>query len=98
MNTLEREIATLLVETLNLEISPEDIDPSLPLHGDQGLGLDSIDLLELSVVISKRYGVQIKSDDPGIIEIFGSLNALALTVGNCRTRSIAGSPHEPDRI
>lgn len=86
MNDLEREIATILVDTLNLEIAAEVIDPALPLYGDQGLGLDSIDLLELSVVISKMYGFQIKSDDPNIVEIYASLNALTQTVERFRTK------------
>lgn len=86
MNDLEREVSEILIDALNLEITPEDINPIAPLHGDQGLGLDSIDLLELSVVLSKRYGFQIKSDDPRITEIFASLNALAQTVEDCRTK------------
>lgn len=76
---LELEIATLLVESLNLEVLPTDIEPEAPLY-QEGLGLDSIDLLEISVILSKRYGVQIKSDDPGITRIFTSLRSLCSTV------------------
>lgn len=73
------EIATLLVESLNLEVLAKDIDPESPLY-QEGLGLDSIDLLEISVILSKRYGIQIKSDDPDITRIFTSLRSLSTTV------------------
>lgn len=80
---LEFEIAHLLVESLNLEIAATAIDPNAPLY-QEGLGLDSIDLLEISVILSKRYGVQIKSDDPDITRIFTSLRTLAETVQDRR--------------
>ena len=83
-NPLESELARLLTESLNLDIAPEAIDPAAPLYGE-GLGLDSIDLLELSVVIAKQYGFQIKSDDPAITRIFSSLGALAEAVASRRT-------------
>jgi acyl carrier protein len=86
MNDLEREISGIVIDALNLEMTIDEINPRAPLHGDQGLGLDSIDLLELSVLLSKRYGFQIKSDDPRITEIFASLSALARTVESCRTK------------
>ena len=76
---LEQEIAKLLVESLNLEVAATDIDPEAPLY-QEGLGLDSIDLLEISVILSKRYGVQIKSDDPDITRIFTSLRTLTETL------------------
>lgn len=84
MNALEAELAQLMVESLNLEMAASDIDPQAPLY-QEGLGLDSIDLLELSVVISKQYGFQIKSDDPDITELFSSLSALAQGVSKRRT-------------
>ena len=84
MTDLEREISTLMIESLNLEICLSDIDPDAPLHGASGLGLDSIDLLELSVVLSKRYGFQSKSDDPKIRDIFSSITALAQTISEKR--------------
>ena len=59
---LQREVATLLVEALNLEIAPESIDPPTPLYGE-GLGLDSIDILEVALVVSERYGFQLRADD-----------------------------------
>jgi len=73
----ERELAELIVSTLNLEgVSPADIDPQAPLF-KTGLGLDSIDALELALEISKRYGFQVRSDDENNIRIFSSLRSLA---------------------
>ena len=75
---LENEIANLIVQTLNLEdIKPEDINPEDFLFYE-GLGLDSIDSLELSMALSQKYGFQLKSDDPNNKEIFSSLRSLAL--------------------
>lgn len=79
MTESELEVARLLVESLNLDVPPDVIDPQAPLYRE-GLGLDSIDLLELSVVIGKRYGFQIKSDDPDITKVFSSLAALTETI------------------
>ncbi len=77
MTDLEREVAGIIVSALELEdVSPDDIDPEAPLFRD-GLGLDSIDALELSLAISKRYGVQLKSDDERDREALRSLRALA---------------------
>ena len=73
---LQREVATLLVEALNLEIAPEAIDPQAPLYGE-GLGLDSIDILEVALVVSQRYGFQLRSDDEDNVRIFRSLASLA---------------------
>ena len=76
----ERELAQLLVETLNLEdVAAGDIDPEAPLF-NAGLGLDSIDALELSLAIAKRYGFQLRSDSEGNRRIFSSLRALAAHV------------------
>ena len=58
---LQKEIAGLIVSSLNLDVSPEQIQPDDPLFGE-GLGLDSIDILEVALVLSKRYGIQLKSD------------------------------------
>ena len=73
---LLHEVAGLLVEALNLEMAPEEIDPAAPLYGD-GLGLDSIDMLEVSLVVSKRYGIQLRADDEKNEQIFASLASLA---------------------
>ncbi len=76
----ELELARLIVATLNIEDTrPEEIDPEAPLYGE-GLGLDSIDILEMSLAISKTYGVQLRSDDPDNERIFGSLRTLAAHV------------------
>jgi acyl carrier protein len=73
----ERELAALIVTALNLEgVAPEDIDPQAPLF-KTGLGLDSIDALELALEISKRYGFQLRSDDENNVRIFSSLRSLA---------------------
>jgi acyl carrier protein len=73
---LQREVAVLLVESLNLEITPESIDPQAPLYGE-GLGLDSIDILEVALVVSQRYGFQLRSDDQDNVRIFTSLASLS---------------------
>ena len=76
----EAELATLIVEALNLEdIAAASIDPEAPLFGG-GLALDSIDALELSLEISKRYGVQLRSDDENNRKIFASLRTLSAHV------------------
>lgn len=76
----ERELAELLVETLNLEdVAAADIDPEAPLF-NAGLGLDSIDALELALAISKRYGFQLRSDSDENRRIFASLRALSAHV------------------
>lgn len=79
------EIAELVVSALNLEIAASDIDPDAPLFGE-GLGLDSIDILELALVISKRYGFQLRSDNEDNIRIFSSLRALAAHIVAQRTK------------
>ena len=74
---LEQEVARLIVDTLNLEdIDPGTIMPESPLF-NEGLGLDSIDALELSLVISMQYGIQIKSDDSNNTRVFSSLRSLS---------------------
>jgi acyl carrier protein len=81
---LEAELAKLLVEALNLEVTPESIDPTAQLYGD-GLGLDSIDILELALEVSRRYGFQLRSDDENNHLIFQSLRSLAAHVATHRT-------------
>lgn len=76
LSPFELEVARLIVNTLNLEdIKPEDISPQAPLFGE-GLGLDSIDALELALAISKTYGFQLRSDDTANTQIFSSLASL----------------------
>lgn len=73
----ETELAVLLVESLNLDgVVAADIDPEAPLFG-AGLGLDSIDALELALAISKKYGFQLRSDSDENRRIFASLRALS---------------------
>ncbi|MFY7907397.1 MAG: phosphopantetheine-binding protein, partial [Burkholderiaceae bacterium] len=69
---LERDLAGLFVQALNLEMTPEDIDPTAPLFGD-GLGLDSIVILEVALEVSHRYGFQLRSDDEDNQKIFQNL-------------------------
>jgi acyl carrier protein len=77
MTPLEQEVAEMIIEAVNLEdIEASDIVPEEPLFGE-GLGLDSIDALEISLAISQRYGFQIKSDDENNQQIFSSLRALS---------------------
>jgi len=83
--SLEREIAELMVRALNLEIAPAAIVPTAPLFGD-GLGLDSIDVLEIALEISRRYGFELRADDENNLRIFSSLRALAEHVAARRTR------------
>lgn len=83
--TSEIEVAQLIVETLNLEVSPADIQPTAPLF-KEGLGLDSIDALELALGISQRYGFQLKAEDSENGRIFASLKALTEHIAKCRVR------------
>jgi acyl carrier protein len=83
---VELELAQLIAATLNLEVGATEIDPVAPLYGE-GLGLDSIDILELSLAISKAYGVQLRSDDEDNLNIFSSLRSLARHIQQHRTKS-----------
>lgn len=85
MSPLETEVARLLVRTLNLDIDPMRIRPEDPLFRE-GLGLDSIDALELSVAISRFYGYHLRSDDPDITATFSSLRALCKSIESHRTK------------
>ena len=82
---LMRDLAELVVTALNLEMSPEEIEADAPLYGE-GLGLDSIDILEIALVVSKRYGFQLRSDDKDNVVIFSSLRHLAQHIADNRTR------------
>lgn len=72
----EQELAILLVTSLNLPVDPASISAETPLFRE-GLGLDSIDMLEIALVVSQKYGVELRADDPANGEIFASLGALA---------------------
>ena len=71
----ELALAELIVTTLNLETPPSEIDPEAPLYG-AGLGLDSIDILEIALAVSKTYGIRLRSDDGNNQKIFSSLRSL----------------------
>ncbi len=75
MSPAELDLATLIVNTLTLEIAPEDIDPDAALYGE-GLGLDSIDILEVALAVSKAHGVKLRADDENNTRIFTSLRTL----------------------
>jgi len=83
MTADERELAQLIVSNLNLEIAAEEIDPVAPLYGE-GLGLDSIDILEIALAVSKAYGVKLRSDDEDNRRIFGSLRSLCQHIQRLR--------------
>ena len=82
---LVSEIAGLIVSALNLDVAGADIDPDAPLY-KEGLGLDSIDILEVALVVSKRYGFKLKDDDQDNVRIFRSLQSLADHVAERRTK------------
>ena len=89
-----RDVAALIVESLQLEVLPADIVPNAALFGagmagndhSGGLGLDSIDALELALAISRKYGFDLKSDDERNQQIFASLENLTRTIEQRRTR------------
>ncbi|PWV64564.1 phosphopantetheine-binding protein [Plasticicumulans acidivorans] len=83
--TLQREIAELIVVSLNLDVAASAIAVEAPLYGDEGLGLDSIDILELALVVSKRYGFALRADSEDNVRIFSSLAQLADYVRAHRT-------------
>lgn len=74
---LEREVACMIVSALNLDVVPDEIQAEDALYGDDGLGLDSIDILEVALVVSKRFGFQLKADSEDNFKIFGSLRSLS---------------------
>jgi acyl carrier protein len=83
LTDFESEIAKFIVTALNLDVSPDKIAPMDPLYGD-GLGLDSIDVLEVALAVSKRYGFQMRSDDANNAVIFSSLRSLAAHIATNR--------------
>jgi acyl carrier protein len=82
---LQRELAALFVQALNLEVRPQDIRPDAPLYGE-GLGLDSIDILEVALLVSKHYGVQLRADAADNQQTFSSLRHLAQYIAAHRTK------------
>jgi acyl carrier protein len=82
---LQRELATLFVQALNLEVQAQDIDPEAPLYGE-GLGLDSIDILEVALIVSKQYGIQLRADAAENQQTFRSLRHLAEYIAAHRSK------------
>ena len=82
---LEREIAQLIVKGLNLPLQPDEIDPEAPLYGE-GLGLDSIDILEIALIVSKQYGIQLRADASENQQTFRSLRHLSEYIAAHRTK------------
>jgi acyl carrier protein len=80
----ELVLARLIVETLKLELRAEEINPTAPLYGE-GLGLDSIDVLEIALAVSKAYGVKLRSDERNNSQIFSSLRNLSQHIQAQRT-------------
>ena len=86
MESLINEIKLKLIDALNLDgMTPEDIDNDAPLFGDEGLGLDSIDVLELIVLLERNYGIKIADPKQGK-EIFASVRTMADYVAANRTK------------
>ncbi|MCB1918134.1 MAG: acyl carrier protein [Rhodocyclaceae bacterium] len=82
---LRREVAEQIVSALNLEVGADEIAADQPLYGD-GLGLDSIDILEVALVLSKRYGFSLRADNDDNVKIFASLASLSDYVAAHRTK------------
>jgi acyl carrier protein len=82
---LQREVAELMIDSLNLEVTADQIAPDAPLYGE-GLGLDSIDVLEVALVVSKRYGLQLRADSADSQQVFSSLRSLTDYIAAHRTR------------
>ena len=75
----EAELAQLIVHTLNLDMTADEIDAEAPLFGE-GLGLDSIDILEIALAVSQSYGVKLRADDENNAAIFRSLRSLSHSI------------------
>lgn len=84
VSALLPEVAQLMVTALNLETSPEEIQPDAPLYGGD-LGLDSIDILEVALAVSKKYGFQLRADDEDNAAIYASLRSLTQHIAAHRT-------------
>jgi acyl carrier protein len=85
---LQSQVARLIVAALNLDLNPDEIEPDAPLYGE-GLGLDSIDILEVALVVSKRFGFQLRADNADNADnvgIFSSLASLTEHIAAARTK------------
>lgn len=86
---LQQEVAELIISALNLDIAPGEIGPDAALYGEgsgDGLGLDSIDILEVALVVSKRFGFQLRADNEDNVKIFSSLASLTAHVAKHRSK------------
>lgn len=87
MTTLHHEIKQLIIDSLALEdLTPADIDDQAPLFGDDGLGLDSVDALELGLAVQKRFGFQMNGENETLRNSFQSVNTLAEFIRSQRER------------
>ncbi|MEO8133029.1 MAG: phosphopantetheine-binding protein [Betaproteobacteria bacterium] len=84
-DALLAEVAALIVSALNLEVQPGEVDADAPLYGE-GLGLDSIDILEVALEVSKRFGFQLRADNEDNVKIFRSLRSLTEHIALHRTQ------------
>lgn len=85
MNTLHQELKAFIIETMNLEdITPADIGDDTQLFADDGLGLDSIDALELVLALKKKYGIVLEANDEKSREHLRSVATLAALVQSTR--------------
>nr|WP_281170043.1 phosphopantetheine-binding protein [Lamprocystis purpurea] len=82
---MQSEVARLIVDALNLDIKPEAIQPEARLYGE-GMGLDSIDILEVALAVSKRFGFQLRTDNADNVRIFNSLRSLTEHIAAARTK------------
>jgi len=80
------EVAQLMVTALNLDMAASDIDPDAPLYGE-GLGLDSIDILEVALAVSKKYGFQLRADNEDNATIYATLRSLTQHIAQHRAAS-----------
>jgi acyl carrier protein len=81
----EAKLARLIIDTLNLELDLGDLEPETPLYGE-GMGLDSIDILEVALAVSQQYGVTLHADDENNTEIFASIRSLSEYIQGHKTK------------
>ncbi|MDR5801391.1 phosphopantetheine-binding protein [Caballeronia sp. LZ001] len=92
MNSLKLEIKTLMIEALDLEgMTPDDIDDKAPLFSTDGVGLDSIDALEVGIILQKHYGLKLAANDPQSREHFRCIESLAAFVESQRKEAAESS-------
>jgi len=85
LNQEEAKLARLIIDTLNLELGLGDLEPETALYGE-GMGLDSIDILEVALAVSQQYGVTLHADDENNTKIFASIRALSDHIQENKTK------------